>query len=221
MKLVGTRRRLHPETHQLEEERESLSFLLVELIPRERPLLSSPRPSKPLAHLALCSGQSQSTLERAYKLKKNQEGYVSKVRQTLLSHCVILVELSSSKPPSLLLLLLASPSSPSSILPLISSVPQAREKYHQECLRINSYTAQTSLSQGRELDKVASKLESAQRNIGANERDFGNFVKTLTVTTRQWESEWKGFCDVSRAFHLCERVCAGIREDVGRKERES
>ncbi|KAL7413541.1 hypothetical protein BDY24DRAFT_57747 [Mrakia frigida] len=99
--------------------------------------------------LAGLKKNSQSTLERAYKLKKSQEGYVSK----------------------------------------------AREKYHQECLRINSYTAQTSLSQGRELDKVASKLESAQRNIGANERDFGNFVKTLTVTTRQWENEWKGFCD--------------------------
>ena len=74
---------------------------------------------------------------------------------------------------------------------------QARDKYNQECLRINSYTAQTSLSQGRELDRVSSKLEKAQGSVGANERDFGNFVKTLGQTTRQWETEWKNFCDVS------------------------
>lgn len=33
--------------------------------------------------------------------------------------------------------------------------------------------------------------------MGANERDFLNFVKTLTLTTKQWEKDWKQFCDVS------------------------
>jgi len=89
---------------------------------------------------------------------------------------------------------------------------QAREKYSQECIRINSYTAQTSLSQGRELDRVSSKLEKAQGNIGANERDFGNFVKTLGQTTRQWEPEWKDFCDVSaRTEAHLECVCKAER----------
>lgn len=72
---------------------------------------------------------------------------------------------------------------------------QAREKYAQDCHRINSYTAQTSLSQGRELDRVASKLEKYQGNIGVNERDFANFVRSLAQTTRAWEDEWRSFCD--------------------------
>jgi hypothetical protein len=118
-------------------------------------------------------GQSQTSLEKAYKLKLSQESYVSKVRSSSFCSATCF----RSDPACL------------------SCNVQARERYAQDCLRINSYAAQTSLSQGRELDRVASKLEKAQGSIGANERDFSNFVKALSQTTEKWEAEWRVFCD--------------------------
>jgi hypothetical protein len=74
-------------------------------------------------------------------------------------------------------------------------VAQAGEKYKSDCLRINSYTAQASLMQGRELEKIQQRLERAQQTVQANERDFANFAKNLEVTAAEWEQEWKVFCD--------------------------
>lgn len=71
----------------------------------------------------------------------------------------------------------------------------AAEKYKQDCVRINSYTAQSTLMQGRELDKIQTKLERAQQTVTANERDFANFTKILQATTAEWEQDWKVFCD--------------------------
>ncbi|ODO03499.1 septation protein imp2 [Cryptococcus wingfieldii CBS 7118] len=74
-------------------------------------------------------------------------------------------------------------------------VQKARERYEQDCLKINSYTAQSSLTQGKELDKLLYKLERVKGTIGANEHDFLQFVKVLEGTSSKWEQEWKNFCD--------------------------
>lgn len=74
-------------------------------------------------------------------------------------------------------------------------VNRAREKYEADCVRINSYTAQSSLVQGKDLEKVTLKLERAQQTVQANERDFANFAKALQDTTLKWEADWKSFAD--------------------------
>ncbi|WVQ70350.1 uncharacterized protein L199_008577 [Kwoniella botswanensis] len=74
-------------------------------------------------------------------------------------------------------------------------VQKARERYEQDCLKLNSYTAQSSLTQGKELEKLQTKLDRVRQTIGANEQDFRQFVRILEQTQARWESEWKGFCD--------------------------
>ena len=74
-------------------------------------------------------------------------------------------------------------------------VARAREKYEGDCMRINSYTAQSTLIQGRDLEKVHMKLERAQQTVGANEQDFQKFTRILQETTARWEVDWKEFCD--------------------------
>lgn len=76
-----------------------------------------------------------------------------------------------------------------------SYVNKAREKYESDCLRINSYTAQSTLVQGKDLEKVQLKLERAKQTVSANERDFANFSRALQDTVNKWEKDWKGFCD--------------------------
>jgi len=76
-----------------------------------------------------------------------------------------------------------------------SYVVKARDKYEADCVRINSYSAQSSIIQGRELEKVTQKLERAQQTVQANERDFANFSKALQDTVQKWEQNWKSFCD--------------------------
>ncbi|KAH9935203.1 uncharacterized protein BXZ73DRAFT_89541 [Epithele typhae] len=74
-------------------------------------------------------------------------------------------------------------------------VARAREKYEQDCMRINSYTAQSTLIQGRDLEKVHMKLERAQQTVQANQRDYANFARALQDTMQKWERSWKEFCD--------------------------
>jgi prophage DNA circulation protein len=74
---------------------------------------------------------------------------------------------------------------------------KAKEKYESDCLKLNSYTANAALSQGKELEKIQAKLERVRQTIGGNEQDFRQFVKVLEGTTQKWETEWRGFCDVS------------------------
>ena len=73
---------------------------------------------------------------------------------------------------------------------------QARERYESDCLKLNSYTANASLVQGKELEKLQTKLDRVRQTIGANEQDFKSFVRVLEGTWQKWEGEWKGFCDV-------------------------
>ncbi|KAI0669576.1 hypothetical protein C8Q78DRAFT_1070680 [Trametes maxima] len=74
-------------------------------------------------------------------------------------------------------------------------VSRAREKYEADCVRINSYTAQSTLIQGRDLEKVHLKLERAQQTVQANQRDYANFARALHDTLQKWEQSWKAFCD--------------------------
>ncbi|EAU91195.2 SH3 domain-containing protein [Coprinopsis cinerea okayama7 len=74
-------------------------------------------------------------------------------------------------------------------------VNKAREKYESDGMRINAFTAQSTLVQGKELDKITAKLERAQQTVQVNEREFANFAKILAETTKKWELSWKAFCD--------------------------
>ncbi|KJA28834.1 hypothetical protein HYPSUDRAFT_621926 [Hypholoma sublateritium FD-334 SS-4] len=76
-----------------------------------------------------------------------------------------------------------------------SYVNKAREKYEQDCLRINSFTAQASLVQGKDLEKINLKLERTQQTVQTNEREFASYSKALHETVQKWEQDWKGFCD--------------------------
>jgi len=76
-----------------------------------------------------------------------------------------------------------------------SYVNKAREKYEQDCVRINSFTAQASLVQGKDLEKINLKLERTQATVQTNEREFSNFAKALQDTVAKWETDWKSFCD--------------------------
>lgn len=76
-----------------------------------------------------------------------------------------------------------------------SYVNKAREKYEQDCVRINSFTAQASLVQGKDLEKINLKLERTQQTVQTNEREFSSFAKALAETVQKWEHDWKAFCD--------------------------
>lgn len=72
---------------------------------------------------------------------------------------------------------------------------RAREKYESDCLRINSYTAQSTLVQGKDLEKINLKLERAQQTVQVNENDYAQFTRVLQETMQKWEQDWKAFCD--------------------------
>ncbi|KAL1406217.1 formin-binding protein [Vanrija albida] len=74
-------------------------------------------------------------------------------------------------------------------------VAKTRERYESDCLKLNSYTANTQLVQGKELEKIHGKADRVRQTIGSNEQDFRNFVSVLEGTTQKWENEWKTFTD--------------------------
>jgi hypothetical protein len=76
-----------------------------------------------------------------------------------------------------------------------SFMMKAREKYEQDCMKINSYSAQATLVQGRDLDKINQKLERAHQTVGANEREFQKATKAFADMSVRWEKTWKDFCD--------------------------
>jgi hypothetical protein len=109
----------------------------------------------------------QAQVERSYRNKGLQEGHVVKVSSTLC----------------------ACP------LPLKPAERQSREKYEQDCLKLNSYHANQALTQGKEAEKLQSKVERVRQTIGQNEQDFRQSVRVLEGTQGKWEQEWKVFCD--------------------------
>ena len=81
-------------------------------------------------------------------------------------------------------------------------VQRSREKYEQDCTKINAYTAQSNLVQGKELDKLMGKLERVQATVGQNDKDYQSYVRALQDTTYKWNSEWKSFLDVCQDLSL-------------------
>lgn len=75
-------------------------------------------------------------------------------------------------------------------------VQRSREKYETDCTKINAYTAQSNLVQGRELDKLMAKLERVQANIDSDDRDYQSYVRALQETTQKWNAEYKSFLDI-------------------------
>ena len=74
-------------------------------------------------------------------------------------------------------------------------VNKAREKYEQECLRINVYTAQSTLVQGKDFERISVKLEHARQTAHANKREYANLARGLQESVGKWEQEWRQFCD--------------------------
>lgn len=74
-------------------------------------------------------------------------------------------------------------------------VAKAKERYETDCHRINSYTAQQSMVQGRDLEKIIQKLERVQSTVETNQRDYQNYARALADAVGKWDKEWKNFCD--------------------------
>lgn len=72
---------------------------------------------------------------------------------------------------------------------------QARDRYEGDCVKLNSFAANKQLVQGRELDKLESKIDRVKQTISQNESDFRNYVSVLETTNTKWENEWRNFCD--------------------------
>jgi hypothetical protein len=108
----------------------------------------------------------QASIEKLLKAKQQQEQLVNKVR------C------------------------PSQRRPAGLKRTQARDKYRADCVAINGYTAQTSLVQGRDLDRVSAKLDKAQATIQVNEKEYRAYLAALKETTSTWNLEWKAFADL-------------------------
>jgi len=82
-------------------------------------------------------------------------------------------------------------------------VSKAREKYNGDCIRITSYTQQSTFAQGKDLERIQFKLKRAQQTVQANEKDFASFTEVLVDMMPGWEADWKGFCD----------TCQDLEED--------
>jgi len=76
-----------------------------------------------------------------------------------------------------------------------SHFSKTHEIYEQECVGINVMEAQTTLVQGKELERISTKLERAKVVVHVKERGYANFLMALKETAMEWEQEWKSFCD--------------------------
>ena len=74
-------------------------------------------------------------------------------------------------------------------------VNKSCEKYEQDCLRVNAYTAQSTLVQGKDLERIYVKLEPDQQTVHANEREYTDFAPAVQESVAKWEQDWKQFCD--------------------------
>ncbi|KAH8918701.1 hypothetical protein BT69DRAFT_1316018 [Atractiella rhizophila] len=73
---------------------------------------------------------------------------------------------------------------------------KARKKFEDDCITINGLTAQTSLIQGRDLDKVGAKLDKVNQTVQVNEKEYSTHISALKDSTFKWNMDWKSFCDL-------------------------
>ena len=78
-----------------------------------------------------------------------------------------------------------------------ASVNKATEKYKQDCIMINSFSARLALTQGKDLDRVTAKLDKAEQTVKINEAEVKQYCRALSDTHTHWIGEWKAWCDVS------------------------
>ncbi|POW17935.1 hypothetical protein PSTT_00131, partial [Puccinia striiformis] len=73
---------------------------------------------------------------------------------------------------------------------------KARKRFETDSVAVGGYAAQMHLVQGREMDKIAAKLDKAQGSIGVTEKDYRVLTQNLEETTETWNLQWKSFCDL-------------------------
>ncbi|KAK9373592.1 uncharacterized protein V1513DRAFT_480261 [Lipomyces chichibuensis] len=76
-----------------------------------------------------------------------------------------------------------------------ATVQKNRDRYENDCNKVNGYIAQQNMVMGRELEKNNVKLEKAQIAVTASRRDYQASVRNLAETTEKWNREWKAGCD--------------------------
>ncbi|KAF9029105.1 hypothetical protein BDZ89DRAFT_986209 [Hymenopellis radicata] len=77
----------------------------------------------------------------------------------------------------------------------LEHVRRAKDKYEQDMVKINAYTAQSTIVQGRDLDKVTLKLERARQSVVDTRREYEGFSKAYAEKAKEFESHWKSVCD--------------------------
>lgn len=75
--------------------------------------------------------------------------------------------------------------------------PQSRDRYKNNCLKLNEYTAEARLHQGNGVEKYQNKIEKVRVNMKNDEADLRGFLDTYESTNQKWENEWRTFLDVS------------------------
>ncbi|KAK9486079.1 hypothetical protein V1527DRAFT_512673 [Lipomyces starkeyi] len=76
-----------------------------------------------------------------------------------------------------------------------ATVQKNRDRYENDCNKINGYIAQQNMVMGRELEKNNAKLEKAQIAVTASRREYQTSLRNLAETTEKWNREWKAGCD--------------------------
>ncbi|KAK9371278.1 hypothetical protein V1509DRAFT_614176 [Lipomyces kononenkoae] len=76
-----------------------------------------------------------------------------------------------------------------------TTVQKNRDKYENDCNKINGYIAQQNMVMGRELEKNNVKLEKTQISVTSSRREYQTSLRTIAETTDKWNREWKAGCD--------------------------
>ena len=91
-----------------------------------------------------------------------------------------------------------------------------KEKYENECIKINGYIAQQNMLSGRELEKNNLKLEKAQSNVQVirkyyyhhncmlinEDQEYLKAVDQLQETVEKWNQEWRIGSEVSIYLYI-------------------
>lgn len=75
-------------------------------------------------------------------------------------------------------------------------IPQSRDRYEQDCLKIKGYLAQGHMVMGQEERKNKAKMEKTQIQLASTSNEYEAAVKALEETTGRWNRDWKAACDV-------------------------
>ncbi|KAF9971158.1 Proline-serine-threonine phosphatase-interacting protein 2 [Actinomortierella ambigua] len=73
---------------------------------------------------------------------------------------------------------------------------KAKEKYDAECLKTKGLSAAKMTLQGKELDKVSTKIEKTELASRAADVEYQQSIRQLTEINDKWISEWRAACDV-------------------------